>query len=84
MAKGIMANAYEQASGELPPEVDPADHLIFVPDWRGSVLRAYGFADVSEEIGAALVDADGRIYDTHQGPELLSPVFAWLENVLSG
>jgi hypothetical protein len=81
MAMSIMANAYKEASESLPPEVDPVDHLIFAPDWRGNVLRAYGFSDVSEQIGAALIDADGRLYDTAQGRDLLSEIFDWLENL---
>ncbi len=83
VARNIMEGAYAEAAASLPPDVDPADHLILLPDWDGRVLRAYRFRDVGTQIGLALIDGDGRVFETYQGDDPLATAFNWLAGLLS-
>lgn len=38
----ILNQAYDRATDELPPGVNPSEYTIILPDWGGRVSRAYG------------------------------------------
>lgn len=65
--EGIMRSAYDQARKSVPAELDPADHLVILPDWSGSVTRAYRVPSTSREVALVLLDGHGRVHATYQG-----------------
>jgi hypothetical protein len=36
----ILNQAYDRATDELPPDADPSEYVIILPDWNGRVSRA--------------------------------------------
>lgn len=69
VAQGFMETAFHQAAAEIPPGYHPADHLIILPDWDGKVCQASAVQDVSRQPTLVLVQADGYIHATYQGPQ---------------
>jgi hypothetical protein len=40
MSVGMILNqAYERAAEVLPPDADPADYIVILPDWGGHLSR---------------------------------------------
>ena len=78
VANKAMAKAYATTADLLPDGLDPLDHVIILPDWNGSVRRAFGFDDVGEEAGVGLVDGDGTIMGSYRGIDGLDAALATL------
>ena len=78
VANKAMAKAYATTADLLPDGLDPLDHVIILPDWNGSVRRAFGFDDVGEEAGVGLVDGDGTIMGSYRGIDGLDAALAML------
>lgn len=57
----IMESAFREAAAEIPPGFDPADHLILLPDWEGTVTKAYRAEKSDRDIHMILVDPKGDI-----------------------
>ena len=76
----VLSNAYDQASLELPPEADPADYLIILPDWGGRVSHRYGARNTGRAAVAAVVDGDSNVVGSYQGGQ---PAEAVLELLAS-
>lgn len=79
VAEQFMESAYRKAAAEVPPGFDPADHLVLLPDWSGTITRAYGIGDVSKQIYLVAVDARGVISHKYQGPRLAEQALTFLE-----
>ncbi len=63
----VLGNAYDQASRELPPDADPADYLIILPDWGGRVSRGYGARNTGRAAVAVVVDGGSNVVGSYQG-----------------
>jgi hypothetical protein len=79
----LMKSSYKDAVEGLELGRTPEEYVLILPDWDGVVYEAAGVTDVSKDLGAAVVDAEGRIIGVHQGPgaaqrvvELLEPQMA--------
>ncbi len=76
----VLGSAYEQAAGELPPGVDPADYLVILPDWGGRVSRNYGVRNTGRAAAIVIVDEDSDIAVLYQGERPVEAVLEALEN----
>ncbi|CAA9488766.1 MAG: hypothetical protein AVDCRST_MAG25-3239 [uncultured Rubrobacteraceae bacterium] len=76
----VLARAYEQAARELPPDVDPADYLVILPDWNGRVSRDYGVRNTDRAAAIVVVDEDSEIAVSYQGERPVEAVLEALEN----
>ena len=65
----VLARAYEQAARELPPDVDPADYLVILPDWGGRVSRDYGVRNTGRAAAIVVVDEDSNVTLAYQGEQ---------------
>ncbi len=72
----VLGQAYENAAAELPPETDPADYVVILPDWGGRVSRAYGARRTNRAAAIVVVDEDSNLSGFYQGER---PVEAVLE-----
>lgn len=79
MAEQFMESAYRKAAAEVPPGYDPADHLVLLPDWSGTITRAYGIGDVSKQIYLVAVDPKGIIGDMYQGSHPAEKALSFLD-----
>lgn len=67
MAENRMDNAIKQAIKEIPPPYTPAEYLILLPDWKGSLARAYRISNTGNQVALVLIDGQGIIQGHYQG-----------------
>ncbi len=72
----VLGQAYEKAAAELPPDTDPAEYIVILPDWGGRVSRSYGIRRLHRAAAIVVVDRDSRVASFYQGER---PVEAVLE-----
>lgn len=70
-AKKIMGDAYNQAAAYVPDSEDPTDHIIILPDWKGSVFSAYQVPNNNGQVAVVLVDEKRLIQGSYAGEEPL-------------
>ena len=86
MTVGLVLNsAYEQAARELPPDVDPAEYLVILPDWGGRVsrdygVRNYGVRNTGRAAAIVVVDEDSNVTLSYQGERPVEAVLEALED----
>jgi hypothetical protein len=81
MTVGLVLNsAYEQAARELPPDVDPAEYLVILPDWGGRVSRDYGVRNTGRAAAIVVVDEDSNVTLSYQGERPVEAVLEALED----
>lgn len=76
----VLGSAYEQATRELPPDVDPADYLVILPDWGGRVSRDYGVRNTGRAAAIVIVDEDSNLTLSYQGERPVEAVLEVLED----
>jgi hypothetical protein len=69
LAKKIMRDAYHEAAQEVPASQNAADHIIILPDWKGSVLKAYQVPKGNSQVAMVLIDQARLIQGTYWGAE---------------
>ncbi len=80
MTVGLILNsAYEQAARELPPNVDPVEYLVILPDWGGRVSRDYGVRNTGRAAAIVVVDEDSSVTLSYQGERPVGAVLGALE-----
>ena len=80
MTVGLVLNsAYEQVARELPPDVDPAEYLVILPDWGGRVSRDYGVRNTGRAAAIVVVDEDSNVTLSYQGERPVEAVLEALE-----
>ena len=72
----VLSSAYEQAAGEVPEGVDPAEYVVILPDWGGRVSRLYGVKNTGRAAAIVVVDEGSNVALSYQGER---PVEAVLE-----
>lgn len=77
-AKKIMDDAYKQAATYVPASEDPADHIIILPDWKGSVFTAYQVPKINGQVALVLIDERRRVQGSYLGDEPLQGALALL------
>ena len=63
----ILGQAYDRASEELPPEADPAEYVVILPDWGGLVSRRYDVGNTGRAAAIVVLDEDGSVAASYQG-----------------
>ena len=63
----ILGQAYDRAAGELPPDADPAEYVVILPDWGGLVSRQYGVRNTGRAAAIVVLDGEGSVAATYQG-----------------
>ena len=76
----VLCSAYEQAARELPPDVDPADYLVLLPDWGGRVSRDYGVRNTGRAAAIVVLDGDSNVALSYQGERPVGAVLEALED----
>jgi hypothetical protein len=76
----VLGAAYDQATKELPPNVDPADYLVILPDWGGRASRRYGARNTGRAAAVVVVDEDSKITLSYQGESPVEAVLGALES----
>jgi hypothetical protein len=76
----VLGSAYEQAAWELPPNADPAEYLVILPDWGGRVSRDYGVRNTGRAAAIVVVDEDSNVRLSYQGERPVEAVLEALED----
>ncbi len=63
----ILNQAYDRASEELPPDADPAEYVVILPDWGGLVSRDYGARNTGRAAAIVVLDEDSNVAASYQG-----------------
>ena len=82
MAEKMMDKAYDKAAAQLPPEVDPADYIVLLPDWSGNVFQSFGVGDVSKKALMVIIDDKGNIVAQQQGGNLAQTALRELDKLI--
>lgn len=76
----VLGSAYEQAARELPPNADPAEYLVILPDWGGRVSREYGVRNTGRAAAIVVVDEASNVTLSYQGERPVEAVLEALED----
>lgn len=68
MVRPFLEQVYEQASQEMPKGLDPADYIFLLPDWNGKVTKAFGVKNTDKTAAIVVIDGQGTIVGSYQGP----------------
>ena len=69
LATSGMQNGYRQAAQQLPSGLLPVDYIIILPDWDGSVTRAFQWQNVDKQPALVLLDEAWIVRDRYQGDD---------------
>lgn len=64
-----MEGAIKQAIKEIPAPYTPAEYLILLPDWKGSMARAYRISNSGSQVALVMIDGQGIIQGHYQGDD---------------
>ena len=78
-AEKSMRESYDRTAASLVAGLDAQDYIIILPDFDGSVTRAFGLKDTAAAVGLALLDAGGHLMGTYQGSEPEAQALALLQ-----
>ena len=68
MSVGLILNqAYDRASEELPPDADPTEYVVILPDWGSFVSRDYGARNTGRAAAIMVLDEDSNVAASYQG-----------------
>lgn len=82
-AQGFMAAAYHSAARELPSGLDPAEHVLILPDWTGETYRAFGVNGSARPV-SVLLDGGWRVHARVEGPDFVAGTVAALASLIDG
>lgn len=80
-AEGAMKDSYKQAASALPQGANPADYVLILPDWDGSVTKSVGLKDTNKTAGVAALDGNGNILGASQNRDLASQAMQLLAGI---
>ena len=69
MVKPVLEQVYEQAAREIPKDLNPDDYIFLLPDWDGKVTKSFGVKHPDKTAAVVVIDGNGIIVGSHQGPE---------------
>jgi hypothetical protein len=69
VVKPVLEQVYDQAAREIPNELKPEDYIFLLPDWDGKVTKSFGVKHPDKTAAVVVIDANGIIVGSHQGPE---------------
>jgi len=80
----ILNQAYDRATDELPPDADPSEYVIILPDWNGRVSRAYSARNTGRAAAIVGVDEDSNVALSYQGERPVEAVLGALGSPREG
>jgi len=69
VAQAAMDKGYQDGAKKMSAGYDPADYILILPDWDGSVTKFTGFANLGSAPGVVLIGQDGVILGQAQGAD---------------
>jgi hypothetical protein len=76
-----MKESYEKAALTLPAGAKPEDYVLILPDWDGSVTKAFGLKDTRSTAALVVMDAYGGLIGSYHGNEVVSNALELLKKV---
>ncbi len=58
--------------------LEPRDYIVMLPDWKGEVAPALGLGDLGDQLGIAVIAADGSVAGVLSGADPMDAVVALL------
>jgi hypothetical protein len=83
MAKRVMGSAYAEAAQLLPEGLAPADYVIILPDWRGSVYRDFEIHDAGRAPTSVVVDGEWRLRGRSGGAQIVAETVRIVNGIAS-
>ena len=81
MVNSELEKAYHNAAGRLPEGIDPADHVVLLPDWDGTVFDSLGIENANAQAAVVVADRQGRILCQAQENDLGAQALDALRNI---
>jgi len=69
LARKILHDAYQEAAQEVPVSEEAADHIVILPDWKGTVTKKYQVPKGNNQVTMVLIDQARLIQRTYVGEE---------------
>lgn len=67
--KPMLEKAYDQAANQMPKGYDPADYVFLLPDWNGSLYKAFRVKNADKLAALVVIDGAGTVIGSYQGPQ---------------
>jgi phytoene desaturase len=80
-AENAMKDSYKKAAETLPAEANPAEYVLILPDWDGSLTQAAGMKDVDKVAGVVVLDNGGHVVETYQGADAVNATLGFLKKI---
>jgi hypothetical protein len=80
-AEKAMKESYEKAALTLPAGAKPEDYVLILPDWDGSVTKAFGLKDTHATAALVVMDACGGLIGSYHGNDGVSNALELLKKV---
>ena len=81
MVKSELEKAYHNAAGRLPEGADPADHVVLLPDWDGSIFDSVGIKNANDQAAVVVADRQGMVLCQVQENDLGAQALDALRNI---
>lgn len=81
MVETELEKAYHNAADRLPEGIDPADHVILLPDWDGTVFDSLGIKNANAQAVVVVADRQGRILCQARENDLGAQALEALRNI---
>lgn len=65
-----MEKGYHDIAARLPADLDPAEYVLIIPDWKGKAVRAVGLPSPLRHPAAAVLGPGGVLLGVHRGDDL--------------
>jgi len=82
MVQPVLEKAYHNAAGRIPAEADPADLVVLLPDWEGSVHDAAGVTGSTEQAAVVVADRSAGIICLDQSENLAEAALSALAGLV--
>lgn len=82
MVTPALEKAYFNAAGKVPPGADPADLVVLLPDWDGSVHDTVDVRESTDQAAVLVADDQGRIVCRDQSDKLAETALAALTGLI--
>lgn len=83
MAEGVMKGRYNDEAKKLRDGLDPAEHVVILPDWDGEVAPGLGLGPVDKQAAMAIVGPGGRLAGVYHDAAPESVVVEMLDKALA-
>jgi hypothetical protein len=74
-----MNKGYHDIAARLPADLNPADYVLIIPDWKGKAVKAVGLPGPLRRPALAVIGRGGVLLGVHQGDDLAEAALRILE-----